>query len=376
MQLVQPITASHDGVIHDVAYDFFGKRMASCSSDHKIKVWDKDEKRGEWVCSAEWKAHQSPVWKVDWAHPEYGQLLASCSFDRTVVIWEDRGRRALNVRNNNIDNNSNNTNTNVNNHDNIGGMNNSNDMATQFALKVSLMDFKQAVNDIAFSPRHIGLQLAAATDDGFINVYEFTDVTDMAQRRVTKFEASKVGATAIAWSTARFTHPMLVVGANDGVVTVWGYSENFRRWQRLFNLTINGHTSSVHDVAWAPDIGRTNHVIATCSKDRTLRIWNIPKDLADSNDEVDKGNLTKNTNTKAPAINNTNTANDPKSRDITAAQIMEDHESEVWRVQWNVTGTILGSSGDDGTVRIWKQNTTNVGNGPKWIMDGVIAGNN
>ena len=52
MQLVQPITATHDGVIHDVAYDFFGKRMASCSSDHKIKIWDKDEKNGEWVCSA------------------------------------------------------------------------------------------------------------------------------------------------------------------------------------------------------------------------------------------------------------------------------------------------------------------------------------
>ena len=47
MQLVQPITATHDGVIHDVAYDFFGKRMASCSSDHKIKIWDKDEKNGE-----------------------------------------------------------------------------------------------------------------------------------------------------------------------------------------------------------------------------------------------------------------------------------------------------------------------------------------
>ena len=55
---------------------------------------------------------------------------------------------------------------------------------------------------------------------------------------------------------------------------------------------------------------------------------------------------------------------------------MEDHEAEVWRVQWNVTGTTLGSSGDDGTVKIWKQNTTNLGNGPRWILDGVIAGSN
>ena len=29
---------AHDDFIHDVAYDFYGKRMASCSSDRKIKV--------------------------------------------------------------------------------------------------------------------------------------------------------------------------------------------------------------------------------------------------------------------------------------------------------------------------------------------------
>lgn len=27
---------------------------------------------------------------------------------------------------------------------------------------------------------------------------------------------------------------------------------------------------------------------------------------------------------------------------------------QVWRVSWNVTGTVLSSSGDDGCVRLWK----------------------
>jgi WD40 repeat protein len=27
---------------------------------------------------------------------------------------------------------------------------------------------------------------------------------------------------------------------------------------------------------------------------------------------------------------------------------------QVWRLSWNVTGTILASSGDDGYVRLWK----------------------
>jgi len=34
----------------------------------------------------------------------------------------------------------------------------------------------------------------------------------------------------------------------------------------------------------------------------------------------------------------------------------DDHQAEVWRVEWNVTGTVLSSSGDDGKVRLWKAN--------------------
>lgn len=40
--------------------------------------------------------------------------------------------------------------------------------------------------------------------------------------------------------------------------------------------------------------------------------------------------------------------------EITTVATFEDHYCTVWRVSWNVLGTILASSGDDGCVRLWK----------------------
>lgn len=83
------ISAQHSDVIHDVAFDLYGKRMATCASDHTVKIWDLDAS-GCWQVSASFKAHNGSVWKVAWAHPEFGQVLATCSFDRTVAIWEEQ----------------------------------------------------------------------------------------------------------------------------------------------------------------------------------------------------------------------------------------------------------------------------------------------
>ncbi|CCO32045.1 Nucleoporin SEH1 AltName: Full=Nuclear pore protein SEH1 [Rhizoctonia solani AG-1 IB] len=38
----------------------------------------------------------------------------------------------------------------------------------------------------------------------------------------------------------------------------------------------------------------------------------------------------------------------------------DDHKATVGRVEWNITGTILSSAGDDGKIRLWKATFNNV----------------
>lgn len=47
-----------------------------------------NEETGAWACEDEWKAHEAPIAKLSWAHPEFGAVIASASFDRAVKIWE------------------------------------------------------------------------------------------------------------------------------------------------------------------------------------------------------------------------------------------------------------------------------------------------
>jgi len=32
----------HDDYVHDVQFDYYGKRIATCSSDQLVKIWEKN----------------------------------------------------------------------------------------------------------------------------------------------------------------------------------------------------------------------------------------------------------------------------------------------------------------------------------------------
>ncbi|EOD21885.1 secretory protein 13, partial [Emiliania huxleyi CCMP1516] len=78
---------AHEDLIHDVQLDFYGKRLATCSSDRLIKVYEADDQQQQQP--AELIGHNGPVWQVAWAHPKFGNILASCSYDRQVIVWKE-----------------------------------------------------------------------------------------------------------------------------------------------------------------------------------------------------------------------------------------------------------------------------------------------
>ena len=74
---------------------------------------------------------------------------------------------------------------------------------------------------------------------------------------------------------------MIAVGSDDtnssngGKVFIYEYAENSRRWAKT--ETITSVTDAVHDIAFAPNLGRSYHTLAIATKDvRLISIKPLP----------------------------------------------------------------------------------------------------
>ncbi|KAK2094725.1 Nucleoporin SEH1 [Saguinus oedipus] len=104
-------------------------------------------------------------------------------------------------------------------------------------------------------------------------------------------------------------------------------------------------TDPVHDIAFAPNLGRSFHILAIATKDvRIFTLKPVRKELTSSGG--------------------------PTKFELHIVAQFDNHNSQVWRVSWNITGTVLASSGDDGCVRLWKANYMD-----NWKCTGILKGN-
>lgn len=99
---------------------------------------------------------------------------------------------------------------------------------------------------------------------------------------------------------------------------------------------------AITSVAWAPSCGRSYHLVATGGRDGHVRIWRVKPPAV--GDEVEgEGEDVADGKWSASVVGD-----------------FDDHKAAVGRVEWNITGTILSSAGNDGRIRLWKMTAGNV----------------
>lgn len=210
------------------------------------------------------------------------------------------------------------------------------------------MDSRTSVTDVKFAPKHLGLLLSTCSSDGTLRIYEAPDVMTLSQWSVQHEMNCKMPLSCISWNPSRFHAPMIAVSSDDasttsGKVILFEFVENTRRWVKV--EVINFVSDPVHDIAFAPNVGRSYHLLGIASRD--VRILSIKPN----------NNTNQSSNSISPHPLNAQpsslTSNHSKFEIKQVAQFNE-HGTQVWRVSWNITGTILASSGDDGCVRLWK----------------------
>ncbi|KAH9036879.1 vesicle budding-like protein [Lactarius pseudohatsudake] len=214
-----PIETAHEDMIHDAQLDYYGKRLATCSSDRTIKVFDVVDGEPQRGAGQTLKGHTGPVWQVAWAHPKFGHILASCSYDGkqpSSAGWAKIKEHSLHTA---------------------------------------------SVNSVSWAPHELGAILACASSDGKISVLTFKgDV----------FEAHAIGCNAVSCRRPAPAKRFASAGC-DNIVKIWGFSEETQAW--VEEDVLEGHADWVRDVAWAPNIGLPRSYIATASQDKTVLVW-------------------------------------------------------------------------------------------------------
>ncbi|GJR22333.1 transport protein Sec13 homolog B-like protein [Tanacetum coccineum] len=239
----QKIETGHTDIIHDVTMDYYGKRVASASSDGNIKITSVSSQP-----LATLTGKNGPVWQVTWAHPKFGSLLASCAYDGTVIIWKE------------------------------GSL-------SDWSHAHIFNDHKSSVNSIAWAPHELGLCLACGSSDGNISVHTARSDGGWDTTRID--QAHPVGVTSITWAPSMEPGSLigsgefdpvqkLASGGNDNTVKIWKFANG--AWKMDSVSALKMHSDMVRDVAWAPNLGLPKSTIASGSQDGKVVIWTGEKE--------------------------------------------------------------------------------------------------
>eukprot|EP00586_Coscinodiscus_wailesii_P015647 CAMPEP_0172495672 /NCGR_PEP_ID=MMETSP1066-20121228/74339_1 /TAXON_ID=671091 /ORGANISM="Coscinodiscus wailesii, Strain CCMP2513" /LENGTH=261 /DNA_ID=CAMNT_0013267495 /DNA_START=113 /DNA_END=894 /DNA_ORIENTATION=+ len=178
------VDTQHDDMIHDAQLDYYGCKLATCSSDRTIKIFNVTT--SGYTHTTTLQSHTSgPIWEIAWSHPQFGSLLASCSFSGTVLIHRERTP------------------------------------GDWIPLQSWTNLHSSSVNGVAFAPHQYGLVLACAGSDGMVSVLSHLRDDSWG---VERFKDNALGVNGVSW--APYAEGMegemrLVTAGCDNQVRFW-----------------------------------------------------------------------------------------------------------------------------------------------------------
>lgn len=271
------LDAGHRELVTVTKFNFYGNRIVTASSDHRMKVWD--QKDGQWQLTDTWRAHDAEVRDVRpeqsscyvtentdvenqaaWNGPFVGQHIGSVGEDSKLKIWQEdvtqppnSGRRFKNL------------------------------------VRISAPHRHPFVS-LDFRNHDMETWLAAITRDGYLMVLEpktpddYVDWLTVDQFRVCSApERGEEASFRVQFhhDPADITHTLLpesdrkslslVVAAMD-TVKIYRTDAN-RRFYHAIELT--GHDGLVRDISWANGSVRGYDLIASGGKEGLLRIFEV-----------------------------------------------------------------------------------------------------
>ncbi|CAI5712229.1 unnamed protein product [Hyaloperonospora brassicae] len=332
------IETEHSDTISDIQLDYYGKRLATCSSDRTFRVYDVSlavaatEDGDDSATATQSRDHcqqstqqlhrlqhvvrladdsVASIHRVAWAHPKFGAVLALAAQDGKVYVYREELLQPAPRNAEGADEN-----------------------VTEWRLKHVHEFHSLAVLSVAWAPYEYGLSLASASADGHVSF-----LTRMREGWVStsSFRNSEegMGCTAVSWAPynslgSQGPHgpiQRVITGSCNQTITIWrlvaasqeGATPGNSSWE-VEGTLLYGHNDWVRDVAWGPNVGIPANVIASGSDDHTVRVW--------TQDEAG-GEWT--------------------------SHVLHTFRAPAYRISWSLTGSALSVAAGDDEVTVWKQ---------------------
>jgi len=323
---------SHTGKVWSVAWNASGNMFASCGEDKSVNIWacidakknyvgQPPTDKGGWVIVSKLAdTHQRTVRDV--AFSPCGKYIAVASFDATVSIWEKQNMK-------------------------------------KYECVTTVEGHENEVKSVAWSPS--GQFFATCGRDKNVMIWSMSTDGEYEVECESVLTVHTQDVKRIVW------HPLediLVSVSYDDTIKFHQNDPNDGDWTCTETLT--GHDSTV----WGVDFDATGNRIATCSADRTVKIWSkigvswdCVSTLSGFHDRAiydiswSKHNgliLTGCGDDHIRVFREAQSAIDGEKYTFDPVCTVKAHEADVNRVKWNprIDGLVL-SAGDDGCVKVW-----------------------